>query len=443
MKSETPKVLCEVLFTPLISWVIKSPIAAGIENCCVVVSESNKAAVSAHLPEHFNTVVQHERLGTGHAVSMAAEFIRAGGYTDVVVLYGDAPFFTSGDLTKGYALHKQGGNAITAYSAVVGNPSGFGRIIREGEALVASIEERDADEATKQIKEVNTGVCWMSTELILDFFENMGRENAQNEYYLTDAIDYAVKSGKRAGVFQVDESHFKAANNRAELAALNEFARRMIIERHLENGVNIPFSDGVIIGPEVEISADTTILPGTILKGRTIVGSGCELGPNTNLTNAVIGSGCLVQSSFIADSFIRDNAKIGPFCNIRPNCVVGDGAKIGDFVELKNSNIGANTSVAHLTYIGDSDVGSGCNFGCGVVTANYDGKNKHRTVIGDDCFIGCNCNLVPPVQVGDRAYAATGTTITEDVPPDALVIGRVRQEVKNGWSQKSGLYQKK
>ena len=443
MKSASPKVLCEVLFTPLISWVVKSPIGAGIEQCCVVVSESNQTAVSAHLPKHFNTAVQHEKLGTGHAAYMAADFIRAGGYTDVLVLYGDAPFFTSGDLTGGYELHKQRGNLVTAYSAVVEKPFGFGRIVREGEALKAVVEERDADEATKLINEVNVGTYWFDAGFLLNFFENMSCNNAQQEYYLTDAIEYAVQGKKNAGVFAVEPSHFLAANNRAELAVLNEFARRKVIEKHLENGVNIPFLDGIIIGPDVEIAADTLILPGTILKGSTKIGECCEIGPNTQITDAVIGNSCLIQSSFIADSTVCNNAKIGPFCNIRPGCVVEDGAKIGDFVELKNSVIGANTSVAHLTYIGDSDVGSGCNFGCGVVTANYDGKNKHRTVIGDDCFIGCNCNLVPPLTLGDRAYAATGTTITEDVPSDALVIGRVRQEIKENWAKESGLYQKK
>ena len=443
MKSQSPKVLCEVLFTPLISWVIKSPVNAGIEDCCVVVSESSKAAVGALLPKHFNIAVQSEKLGTGHAASMAADFVRAGGYTDILVLYGDAPFFTSEDLTEGYALHKQGDNTVTAYSAVVEKPFGFGRIIRSGDALAAVVEERDANEADKLINEVNVGTYWFDAGFLLDFFANMDCDNSQKEFYLTDAIAYAVQNGKNAGVFRVDPSRFLAANNRAELAALNEFARRRVIEKHLENGVSIPFADGIIIGPDVEIAADTTILPGTILKGKTTIGTRCEIGPNTQLTDVAVGDNCLVQSSFAAASAIGDNVKIGPFCNIRPGCFIGDGAKIGDFVELKNSNIGADTAVAHLTYIGDSDVGSGCNFGCGVVTANYDGKNKYRTVIGDDCFIGCNCNLVPPVAVGDRAYAATGTTITEDVPPDALVIGRVRQEIKSDWAKKSGLYKKK
>jgi bifunctional UDP-N-acetylglucosamine pyrophosphorylase/glucosamine-1-phosphate N-acetyltransferase len=199
-----------------------------------------------------------------------------------------------------------------------------------------------------------------------------------------------------------------------------------IIKKHCEAGVAIPFPDNVIIGPDVEIGADTVILPGCILQGGTKIGSGCEIGPY----------------AIIKDSIVRDKAKLGPFCHIRPGSDIGEAAKLGNFVEIKNSNIGAKTSAAHLTYIGDSDVGERCNFGCGVVTANYDGKDKHRTVVGDDCFIGCNTNFVPPVTVGDRVYSATGTNITGDVPSGALVIGRVKQEIKEGWTDKKGLFGK-
>jgi bifunctional UDP-N-acetylglucosamine pyrophosphorylase/glucosamine-1-phosphate N-acetyltransferase len=222
---------------------------------------------------------------------------------------------------------------------------------------------------------------------------------------------------------------------------LNKETRRLVLERHCENGVNIPLEDGVIIGPEVEIGAGTLILPGTILLGRTVIGENCEIGPNSYVTDSVIGASCRVISTYIELSVLENDVKIGPMSNVRPNCRISSGAKIGDFVELKNTNIGEDTSVAHLTYIGDSDVGARCNFGCGVVTVNYDGSVKSRTTIGDGVFIGCNTNLIAPVRMGDGSYSAAGTTVTGDNPEDALVIGRARQEIKEGRAR--GRYKKR
>ncbi|MCL2056956.1 MAG: UDP-N-acetylglucosamine diphosphorylase [Oscillospiraceae bacterium] len=221
-----------------------------------------------------------------------------------------------------------------------------------------------------------------------------------------------------------------------ELNTMTEQSRDAILDRHRKNGVAIPISDGIIIGRDVIIGQGTLILPGTIIRGRSTIGAGCEIGPNSYLDNAVVGANCTVRSSQIDSSRIGDNVKIGPMSNIRPDCVVKSGAKVGDFVELKNAVIGAGTSVAHLTYMGDCDVGDNVNIGCGVVTVNYDGKKKYRTVVGDGAFIGCNTNLIAPVKVGERAYSAAGTTITEDVPEDALVIGRARQLVKHGWAKR-------
>ena len=441
MKSKKSKVLCEVLFKPMISWVADAVKAAGINHCCVVVSPEGEADIAPLLPEGFTTATQSQRLGTGHAASMAADYIREGGFTEVLVLFGDGPFFTAPDISQGLAEHRRSGNSVTLYGTALSHPAGYGRLVQENGSL-RIVEEKDATEQQRNIREVSVGPHWFDAAFALDFFANMSSDNAQNEYYLTDAAGYASKISKKAGTFMVEADHGHGANDRAGLAMLNDIARREIIARHHTEGVDIPLPNNVIIGPDASIGADTVILPGCILRGKITIGEGCEIGPDTKLKNVVVGNRCLVQSSFIEDSRVDDNARIGPWCNIRPGCVVGNGAKIGDYVELKNANIGSGTSVAHLTYIGDSDVGSGCNFGCGVVTANYDGKNKHRTVIGDNCFIGCNCNLVPPVNVGSRVYAATGTTITDDVPDGALVIGRVRQEVKEGWADKKGLFNK-
>lgn len=230
---------------------------------------------------------------------------------------------------------------------------------------------------------------------------------------------------------------------KAELASLTKERQTKILDRHRANGVIIPIDDGIIITDDVSIGAGTVVLPNTVLRGETVIGENCEIGPSSCLTSAKIGGNCRVISTFIDSSELEDDVRIGPMSNVRPNCLIKSGAKIGDFVEIKNSVIGESTSVAHLTYIGDSDVGAGCNFGCGVVTVNYDGSQKYRTKVGDGAFIGCNTNLVAPVSIGDGAYTAAGTTVTENIPADSLAIGRVRQVVKVGWAKDKGKYSKK
>ena len=224
-------------------------------------------------------------------------------------------------------------------------------------------------------------------------------------------------------------------NRSHELSSYTLEKRLEILQRHRENGVVIPIDDGIIITDGVIIGAGSVILPGTIMRGNTSVGENCEIGPNAYLENAAVGDGCRIISSYIDSSTLEAGVKVGPMSNIRPNCHIAQGVKIGDFVELKNSNIGECTSVAHLTYVGDADVGARCNFGCGVVTVNYDGAKKYRTTVGDDVFIGCNTNLIAPVTLHSGAYSAAGTTVTEDVPEGALAIGRARQTVKTGWSK--------
>ncbi|MDL2233023.1 bifunctional UDP-N-acetylglucosamine diphosphorylase/glucosamine-1-phosphate N-acetyltransferase GlmU [Ruminococcaceae bacterium OttesenSCG-928-L11] len=448
MKSAQPKVLCEVLFKPMIAWVVDSVDRCGVPHTCVVVNDSGK--VEPVLPARVKTAVQLERRGTGHATKMAAGFIRECGAADVMVLCGDAPLVTGEDLAKAYALHKAEKNDVTVLSAVVDNSTGYGRIVREdGHArredgqVTAIVEEADTDETTRLIPEINSGAFWFGAKFLLEALDKLQPNNAQGEYYLTDTLAYAVNHGYRAGACVVSPDAALGANSRKGLQQLNAIARERVLEKHLENGVDIPFADGIVIGVDVKIGPDTRILPGTILKGNTVIGAGCEIGPNSHITDGVVKDGSQIISSYIDSAVVEANVKIGPMSNIRPDSHIMDGVKIGDFVEIKNSTIGEKTSVAHLTYVGDSDVGKGCNFGCGVVTVNYDGTNKHRTVIGDHAFIGCNTNLVAPVRVGNHAYSAAGTTITEDVPDDALVIGRARQVVKEGWTVKTGKFRKK
>ncbi|MCL2580568.1 MAG: bifunctional UDP-N-acetylglucosamine diphosphorylase/glucosamine-1-phosphate N-acetyltransferase GlmU [Oscillospiraceae bacterium] len=442
MKSQKPKVLCEVLFQPMITWVTNALAEAGIENCCAVLG-SGVEQVRAVLPEHYATALQQERKGTGHAVMMAADYIKSGGFTDVVVLCGDAPLIKPQDIKAVYGQHKADGNAATVFVAHLSDPAGYGRIVRDKDGGVSAIvEQADADPKTQKINEINAGVYWFDAKFLLEALDGISTSNAKGEYYLTDTVGAAVKGDRRVGAYTTHFTAAMGANDRLGLSALNKMAQYYVLDRLLSDGVDIPFRDQVVVGPNVKISADTTILPGCILKGDTTIGEGCEIGPNTQLTNTVVGNGCKVVASFVDSSQLEDGVSIGPMANIRPGCVIGQKVKIGDFVEVKSSVIGAKSAISHLSYVGDSDVGEGCNLGCGIVTVNYDGKNKHRTVIGSESFIGCNTNLIAPITLGDRVYCAAGTTLTEDVPSEALVIGRCRQTVKEN-KNKDGLRFKK
>jgi len=442
MKSAGPKVLCEVLFKPMLHWVTDACAGAGIEDICVVAGTGDEA-VRLSLPEHVQVVCQPERKGTGHAVMMAAEYIRQGGYTHVAVLYGDAPFITAKDLQDSFAEHTAHENKATVLSAKISNPAGYGRVVRSGRGITAIVEERDADSVIKELNEINSGTYWFDAAFLLRSLDKLGCDNTQGEYYLTDLVGIAVEGNDRADAFVLSNPDaVLGANDRRTLQELNRVARRRVLDRLLDSGVNIPFEDGVVVGADAGVGADTTLLPGTIIRGSSIIGKGCTIGPNSSIADSRIGDGCRVISTFIESAVLEDHVKIGPMSNVRPGTILRSGAKIGDFVELKNSDVGEGTAVAHLTYVGDTDVGKNCNFGCGVVTVNYDGSGKYRTVIGDDVFIGCNTNLIAPVKLGDRVYSAAGTTVTSDVPDDALVIGRAKQTVKENWSKERGKFKK-
>ncbi len=430
MHAPHSKVLCEVAFKPLLGWVIDAVRATGIRDICVVASSEDvkQAAEGCVIME------QHERLGTGHAVMCARDFLQnRGGHT--LVLCGDAPFIDAESIVGALALHEQSGSAVTVISAMVENPAGYGRILREQGALAAIVEDSDCDAETRAIHEINAGAYWFNTEKLLTALDKIKPNNAQGEYYLTDAVAILLDAKESASCYTAANADIAlGANRAADLLMLNDVARNNAIAKHLTNGVHLLCRDGIVIGPDVEIEPGVQILPGCLLRGRTKIGAGSVIGPNTILDNTTVGSNTKINASQCADSTVGDGATIGPFVQLRPNSHIGDKAKIGNFVEVKNSTVGDGTSLAHLTYIGDSDIGKHCNFGCGVVVVNYDGEQKFRTTVKDYAFIGCNTNLVAPVTVGEGAYTAAGVTVTEDVPDGALAIGRAKQENKLGWA---------
>lgn len=440
MKSARPKVLCQVLFKPMINWVADSCLAAGIPHNSAVLGE-NADMVREVLPGGFSVCLQAERRGTGHAVMMAADFIRESGAEHVLVAGGDAPFLSAGTIRDAYSLHLSSGAAVTLVTAKIDEPAGYGRILRSGNRVIAIVEEADADDAEKAITEVNSGAYWFESRFLLEALARLDTGNAQGECYLTDTVEAAFRQGLVIQAYTApDPDIVLGANDRRALQKLNQTARRRVLDRLLDGGVDIPLEDGVMVGVDVSVGPDTRLLPGTVLQGGTSIGSGCVIGPNSVITDSRIGDGCVIDQSRVDRSRLGRAVHIGPFTNIRPNSDLDDRVKIGDFVEVKNSTVGENTSIAHLTYIGDTDLGKRCNIGCGVVTVNYDGTNKFRTQVGDDSFVGCNTNLVAPVRMGDRTYSAAGTTVTENVPDDALVIGRARQVVKENWSKTRGRF---
>lgn len=432
MKSAKPKVLAQVLFVPMIDWVVDAVREAGIDDICVVTGHLSEQ-VCDHLGDSCETVLQAQRLGTGHAVAQAKAFIARHSGGNVLVLNGDAPLIDSKTIGDSLAFHMSNGNSATVISAAVDNPTGYGRMVRSADgSLRRIVEQRDATDDEKKITEVNSGVYWFNCDdllSVLDGIADAGRD--KKEIYLTDAVEILLACDKRVDAFTAENADvILGANDRYQLMQLNEIARRKVLKENMLRGVDIPCTDGVIITPRAVIGADTQILPGTVITGRTVIGSGCVIGPDSKLDSCTVDDGCIIDASRCKNSTLGKNVTVGPFAHLRPGCVLSDGVHTGNFVEIKNSIVGKNTKVSHLTYIGDSDVGEGVNFGCGCATANYDGAQKFRTTVGDKAFVGCHTCLVAPVTVGEHAYTAAGSVVTDDVPDGTMAIARTRQTIK-------------
>lgn len=433
MKSDIPKVIHKVCGKPLCGWVIDAARAAGADSCAAVIGHCAEL-VRAELDGKCGFAVQSERLGTGHAVMQAAEYIKDG---CTVILNGDTPLVTAETIKAAVEYHTRQGNSATVITAILPDATGYGRIIKDEAGNVLRItEQKDATEEEKKIREVNSGMYVFDSASLSEALKQLTPNNAQGEYYLTDTLEIIRNSGKKIGSFAVsDNDEIRGVNDRVQLAEAQAIMQKRINERFMLSGVTMHNPSSVIIEDNVVIGKDTVIGQNVIIKSGTEIGSGCYIGMGTTLDRAVIRDGVSIESSMIIQSEVRENTAVGPFAYIRPNCTVGRNVKVGDFVELKNAVIDDGTKIAHLTYVGDADVGKRVNFGCGTVVVNYDGQNKHRTTIGDDVFIGCNTNLVSPVKVNDGAFTAAGSTITDEVPENALAIARARQVNKTGWER--------
>ena len=444
MKTDSPKVMCEVIFEPMIKYVIDAVKEAGAEDICVITGYRHEV-VEGYLASYdskIKTALQEPQLGTGHAVMQARDFISAHKNDDILILNGDGPLMDADTINKAYDYHTENKNVITLVSAIVSDTNGIGHIKRdENGTLLRIVEHKDATDEEKLINESNAGVYWFNGASLLYALDNITNNNVQNEYYLTDSLEILINKGENAGAYVCENYEaVLGANDRKQLNDLNNIMRRNINDRLMVSGVDIQCTDGVMIGKDVKIGNSTRILPNTIILGNTVIGDNCVIGPNTWISDSTIGNGVILDNCKITDSTVEDGVDCGPFVKVRANSVLKKGVHIGNFVEVKNSIVGEGTKSAHLTYIGDSDVGKNVNFGCGTVTCNYDGKNKTRCKIGDGAFIGCNTNLIAPVEVGELAYIAAGSTITDDIPNEALSVARARQVNKEGWVAKKKPY---
>lgn len=436
MKSKMPKVLHKVCGKPLSKWVIDASKAAGADKVCAVVGHKAET-VKEVLGDVCEFALQAEQKGTGHAVMQAIDVIK-NSKGEVVILNGDTPLITAETINKAIEYHKNNGNQATVITAILDDATGYGRIVRDNDGSVLKIvEQKDASEEEKKINEVNSGMYVFDAQSLVYALDKITPNNAQGEYYLTDTLEILLSAGKKIGGYAIsDNDEIRGINDRVQLNEAEKIMQKRINEYHMRNGVTMRNPESVYIEDDVEIGNDTEICQNVTIKSGTKIGSDCVIGSGSMLDRAVIHDGVDVLSSVILESEVDEGTHVGPFAYIRPNCHVGKEVKVGDFVELKNSNIDDGTKISHLTYIGDSDVGKRVNFGCGTVTCNYDGKKKYRTTIGDDCFVGCNTNFVSPINVGDGVYIAAGSTITEDIPENSLSIARARQVNKEGWKDK-------
>ncbi len=433
MKSERPKVLHEICGKSMLSYVIDNVKNADIEKIAVIAGYKSDEVIKSIEGSAIKTYIQSEQLGTGHAVMQAAEFIDDNAY--VVVLCGDAPLVDSDTIIKLCSYTFNNKKEAVVLSARLDNPFGYGRIVRNNKNEFEKIvEQKDASEEEESITEINSGVyCFLGKALKLAL-NNLNNNNKQNEYYLTDTIEYLLSNGYNIGVIEEDNCDIiKAVNDRCQLAELEKFMRKKINKKWMLLGVSMIDPDTTYIASDVVLKEDVTLYPGVVIEKGSKIGKGCVVTSGSIITNSKIGKNCYIQNSVITDSIVGDNVKIGPYAHLRPKSRLSDNVKIGNFVEIKNSSFGKNSKSSHLTYIGDAEIGENVNLGCGVVFVNYDGKNKNLTVVEDDCFVGCNVNLVAPVRVKKGAYIAAGSTITEDVEEYALAIARSKQVNKENW----------
>ncbi|MEW9702451.1 bifunctional UDP-N-acetylglucosamine diphosphorylase/glucosamine-1-phosphate N-acetyltransferase GlmU [Paenibacillus sp. SI8] len=436
MKSKLYKVLHPVVGKPMVGHVVDTLKHIETTRTLVIVGYGAEA-VQAYLGDGVEYALQTQQLGTGHAVLQAKEALGAEeGMT--IVICGDTPLISDETLKSMIALHQESGASATILTAKLDNPFGYGRIIRGEDGRVSRIvEQKDCTPEEAAVQEMNTGTYIFDNRKLFDALSSVTNNNVQNEYYLTDVIGILAGQGEVVqGYCMADVSESIGVNDRVGLAEAEVLFKARINRQHMLNGVTIIDPANTYIESGVTIGADTVLLPGTILRGRTAIGENCKIGPQTEIINSTIMNEVTIKQSVVQEAYVDSDASVGPYAYLRPGAKIGKHVKIGDFVEIKNATLGEGTKVSHLSYVGDAVVGSNVNIGCGAITVNYDGFNKSLTEIGDDAFVGSNVNLIAPVRVGKGSYVVAGSTITHSVDDGDLAIARERQSNKPGYADK-------
>jgi bifunctional UDP-N-acetylglucosamine pyrophosphorylase/glucosamine-1-phosphate N-acetyltransferase len=436
MRSRLPKPLHPLCGLPLSRHVIRSCRHAGIDRSIVVIGHEGDA-VRAGLGGDVEYAVQHEQRGSGDAAK-AAEPALAGFTGTVLVLAGDVPLLRAETVRRLVDHHRATGATATLLTAVLDDPAGYGRIVRNADGTVARIvEHRDASPEERALHEINPSIYCFESAPLFESLRRIQPNNSQGEFYLTDVIGLLSDGGGRVEAIAVaDARETLGVNTRVELAMVGTILRQRILEDLMLSGVTVVDPTATYVDVDVKVGQDTVLQPHTILLGNTSVGDESVIGPYSRIVDSSIGDGCIVLASNIVECQIADHVKIGPYANLRPGCRLAEGVKVGDFVELKNASLGRKVSASHLSYIGDAEVGEGTNIGAGTVTCNYDGVRKYRTIIGRNAFIGTHSTLIAPVTVGDGAFIAAGSPIDQDVPADALALARSRTTIKPQWAQR-------
>ncbi|HYC59844.1 MAG TPA: bifunctional UDP-N-acetylglucosamine diphosphorylase/glucosamine-1-phosphate N-acetyltransferase GlmU [Thermoanaerobaculia bacterium] len=439
MKSSTIKILHRAAGRPIIDYVLD--LAAGVcANPPVVIVGHQREAVQEVIGARARFAVQEVQQGTGHAVLQAGTVLEPAGAANkrVLILSGDVPLTRPETLRRLIDEHERSGNALTLLTMKLDEPAMYGRVVRDGDEVTRIVEFKDASDDEKKINEVNAGIYVFEGAHLFDNLRNLSPNNAQKEYYLTDLLQVVRDAGHRVGAVIVDDPvEALGVNSRGELAQVESEIQKRVVAKLMSEGVTFRNPSTVVIDSTVSIGPDTVIYPFVTLEGNTRIGEQCVVEPGVHLINVTVANDVHLKTGTVAeDAIIEDEASVGPYAHLRPGTQLGRKVKVGNFVETKKATFGEGAKASHLSYIGDAEVGADVNIGAGTITCNYDGKRKHTTIIEDGAFIGSDSQLVAPIRIGRGAYVGAGSTITKDVPPDALALTRTPQKIVEGWARR-------